>query len=85
MWVTSTPTRVLYMMTEDTNTEERSRFTAAYWTQLASVTPPPQTDDRILLMMLHRVHTPMARRARKTALLWMRGCMRSDSRVWTRM
>lgn len=28
LWVTSTPARLLYMMTEETNTEERSRVTA---------------------------------------------------------
>lgn len=30
LWVTSTPARMLYMMTEETNTEERSRVTAVW-------------------------------------------------------
>ena len=80
LWVTSMPTRVLYMTSEETNTEQRSRVTAS-----AGSRKQAPLRHRILLMMLHRVHTPMASRARYTDLLWKWGCMWSDSRVWTRM
>lgn len=87
LWVTSTPTRVLYMMTEDTNTGQRSRVTAPETPvkSTSAVSLVGHMTNRILLTMLHSVQSAMARRARKTALLWMWGCMRSDSSVWTRM
>lgn len=80
--LTSTPERVLYMITDDTNTErikEPNTFnTKRYVSQHAA-------GERILLMMLASVQMPTLSRVQNMALLWTCGCMRYDSSAWTKM